>query len=459
MFLWFNKHKLYLRTINTAMFKKLISNLPFNPSLVNQVAFYAKRMHRETWLRATGVTLIIMAVLIQLFAVVSPPESTLARAGNDVIPGGFDSKANAVMLCIGNNHDFQTILRHFGVSCDALNNGQVRRMDYSEYGGQLYSMGRTPYGFAGEVQVSVPGASGNLYMRPMTAWGPHCVQDGKNCQAIVGNRADGSPFMVLFSCGNLVIVGAPKPPPPPPPPLPPPPPPPDVCPQKAGAQSLPEQCDVCPLIPGIQTNSNCLPCPKSENRSDVQACAVLSKTARNHTQQIANANNTTAQANDVIEYKLNVKNTGKATIKAFVVEEDMTDVMEYASILDLHGGKINKARLVKWPAVQIKPGATIIKRLVIKVKDPIPSTQTSASNPLSFDLKMTNVYGNVIIISLPGSPAKTTEIVTTQTLPNTGPGTSLLIGFSVATIAGYFFARSRLMAKELDIIKQEALRY
>jgi hypothetical protein len=90
----------------------------------------------------------------------------------------------------------------------------------------------------------------------------------------------------------------------------------------------------------------------------------------------------------------------------------------------------------------------------VKVKNPIPATPTSSSDPGHFDLTMTNVYGNTITIKLPGSVTKTTEVVT-STLPNTGPGTTIAIGFGITMIIGYFFARSRLMAKELAIVKAE----
>ncbi len=42
-----------------------------------------------------------------------------------------------------------------------------------------------------------------------------------------------------------------------------------------------------------------------------------------------------------------------------------------------------------------------------------------------------------------------------ETLPNTGPGTSIAFGFTVTIIVGYFFARSRILARELDLIKNE----
>ena len=99
---------------------------------------------------------------------------------------------------------------------------------------------------------------------------------------------------------------------------------------------------------------------------------------------------------------------------------------------------------------------SVSKTFRITVKNPIPSTPRpdTQNNRSSGDLVMQNIYGNTVTIKLPSTPVKTTEQVTT-TLPNTGPGTSLAIGFVMLTIVGYFYSRSRLMAKELDIVKTE----
>jgi hypothetical protein len=67
---------------------------------------------------------------------------------------------------------------------------------------------------------------------------------------------------------------------------------------------------------------------------------------------------------------------------------------------------------------------------------------------------MTNVFGDTINIKLPPSLTKTTETVT-QSLPNTGPGETLMAAFALTVFISYFFARSRLLAKELDIVRND----
>ena len=105
--------------------------------------------------------------------------------------------------------------------------------------------------------------------------------------------------------------------------------------------------------------------------------------------------------------------------------------------------------------ISIKPDQSVTKTFRVKIKNPIPQTPTPSGNPGSFDLLLTNVYGNTIQIKLPGGVPKQTEKVVTQTLPNTGPGEALIIGGMLTTFVGYFFARTRLMAKELELVKQE----
>jgi hypothetical protein len=63
---------------------------------------------------------------------------------------------------------------------------------------------------------------------------------------------------------------------------------------------------------------------------------------------------------------------------------------------------------------------------------------------------MTNVYGNTVTINLPPTPVKTTEQIV-STLPNTGPGASMVTTIAITIIAAFFFTRSRLLSKETAI--------
>jgi len=520
------------------MFNKLLSNLPFNPSLINQVSFYSKRLKQEASVRRLGFSLVALTMFVQLFAVLSPAQPSLAQSGNDLIPGGFSSKSEAVKHCLL-DAEYRAILAHFAISCTNLQeNSQVTtvRSDTAKNGQPLYSMGRQPQGpingttgrATNEVAVNVAGVASPFYMRLLSSWDKRVPS---TYQALsVGNAFD-IQFYILFTCGNIVEFGpppkpAPKPVPKPPAPKPKPTPKSSIScdsltvsstqvkPNEAVdlvAQATKQNAKIisynfkvngaskqntasnkytfsqikdgtytvsvtvhsdhgdassAACIVKIDVKSNPKPPPKpcaaSTSPIDVDSCIKISKQATNTTQNIVHANNTTAKAGDIIKYSLITKNTAIVPARAYVVEDNFSDILDYANFVSLDGAT-NTSGVLTWPATDIAAGGTLTKVVTVRVKDPIPKTPQPCNPALvhpcpltgSFDLTMTNVYGNVINIKVQPPVEKTVEIVTTQTLTNTGPGSSLIIGFSITTVVGYFFARSRMMSRELDIVRAE----
>jgi uncharacterized repeat protein (TIGR01451 family) len=557
------------------MFKKLLSNLPFNPSLITEVSFYAKRLKKESSVRRVGFVFMALTLVVQVFAVITPAEASNKCSSNDVIRCGFSSKNEAVQKCNANTQGFRSILEYYGINCGTLSSAGTQTVRSSAYNGQLYSMGRNPYSKPGEYRKDIPGVGG-MYLRPLSSWG------STSYKMLVTKTPDGMPFMVMYDCGNIVIQNGYNPPAKPEPtatlkivkaneptgevkPG-------DTIkytiaftntggtaalfsvndtlddnlefvssnsngwPEERGGQYTKWYNNTPPYYtfgntdafgtPGFITitarvkssvksgtvvcntawlghyvngqpqttnkvsacNDVIVPCPpgtiagpggtcdkpeepkpekpkpeepKPEKPKPEEKAPILAveKKAKNITQNIADANNTTASAGDVIEYSLITKNFGNGESKDTILKpEELADILEYA---DLDFNSLNGAifeqetQTIAWnKPVTIKPNESVTKTFRIKVKNPLPQTPVPNGNPGSFDLIMTNVYGNTINIKLPGGVVKSTEQVT-QTLPNTGPGEALAIGGVLITIIGYFFARSRLMAKELELVKQE----
>src|ERR1700729_1336164 len=99
------------------MFEKLVSLLPYNPSLGQQLSFYSHRMREEASVRRTGTIFLLLAFLIQFFAVISPPQATVADSTNDLIDGGFSSQSQAVSACKSNTKNYGDILSNYGITC------------------------------------------------------------------------------------------------------------------------------------------------------------------------------------------------------------------------------------------------------------------------------------------------------------------------------------------------------
>lgn len=521
------------------MFKKLLSNLPYNPSLIGKVNFYAGRLRAESSVRRLGVAFLILALGVQIFAAAVPSEPTLAASNNDIIYGGAKDKGDMVNKCNSNQQSFKTILAHFGIDCLRIYAGTDTNINSKSYNGKLQSLGRIAYGFAGEAPVSIGGTT--YFIRPLSAW--DSSGSGSTYRVLKGKALDGSTFFILYDCANIVIISEPPKPPTPPPAkgvkcsnltmsvkdnakvavgdtI-------TVRGQAVGKNLKPgelagmfyqfvdaktnkvideHQAIGVPFNNGTAkdptprkfkvpaagnyiirlsvkyesgtktaTGSNTGDCkkkirattdsPPTPSTPTTPITPVIiepedvnleqHKKVKNDTQNIPNAAGSTVNPGDELTYTLSVKNTAsETTAENYVIEENIGDILDYADVSNLHGGTIDSNNNVRWPAINIAAGETIEKQITVKVKAVIPDTPSPGSNPGSFDCKMTNVYGDTVEVNIPCSPAKTVEQIT-GTLPNTGPGEILAVAFTVTTVAGYFLARSRLMAKELDIVRTD----
>ena len=526
------------------MFNKLLANLPYNPSLIAQISFYGKRLRQESSVRRLGFIFVTLAIIVQLFAVISPPQSSLAVSNNDLVNGGFKTQGQAIQDCQDPTQDYGKILAFYGINCSNVASVAPVWIKSTDSNRQLFSMGRIAYGKQGEQPVNIPGTNDGqpLYLRYLWSWDTGAYS---SYQALSGTGTTGLHFYLLYNCGNLVFIGlppAPAPQPTPQPVPPPPPPAPVVLPQVISCSNLvmsvADSSQVQPetqvivrgqaagqniksgqtvdmhydyvdavtnkILSSQQTlgvpfqgttaddstthtfttsssgqiiiqliviyngttasgsaSGDCLrhitvqsPCQAALTSENVSACLQLHKTARNVTQNIADANGTQAHAGDTIVYTLSAFNSGTLTVPKFVIQENISDILDYADVVDLHNGTQDDNHIVSWPASDIKPKQTLTEMITVKIMDPIPDTPISSSDPGHFDHKMTNVYGDTVVINLP--PTIVTAVQTVNnTLPNTGPGTSVIVAFVIMLLIGYFFARSRLLAREAMLVRNE----
>ena len=133
-------------------------------------------------------------------------------------------------------------------------------------------------------------------------------------------------------------------------------------------------------------------------------------------------------------------------------------MLDYAEITDpselsRQGLVLDSGKYLRWKE-DIKGSAVSIKTIHVKLKEIIPATNRPSNASGDYDCRISNRYGNEVSLNV-GCPLVKSIEQTTSTLPNTGPGQSLVIGFVVASLSGYLWARSRILAKELDIIRSE----
>jgi uncharacterized repeat protein (TIGR01451 family) len=183
---------------------------------------------------------------------------------------------------------------------------------------------------------------------------------------------------------------------------------------------------------------------------------VFSKTATNISQGNIDATKATAREKDRITFTISAKNTG-GTAKEVILEDNIGDALEYATLVDNGGGTFNKdTRKLTWPTVTLKPGEEQIRTFSMQVLDTIPATPQGVSDPSSYDCKIENTFysASVVIPVVCTTPPKVVENVVTQ-LPHTGPGENMLFAGVVLAVVVFFYLRSRQLSTEVRLIRRD----
>jgi hypothetical protein len=204
------------------------------------------------------------------------------------------------------------------------------------------------------------------------------------------------------------------------------------------------------------TDKETTPCTKAINFDEDQPFSQ-SKTVANVTQGLSGdeAIKSKVKAGDVLEYTLVTANTQNYSRSDIDVSDYIGDILDYAALdiasLEASGGTFDKDQnKVLWENITIPANSEKELKFTVQLLNPIPATNRPSATSGDFDCQIDNTYGNNVSLSVQCPVVKGIE-----TLPNTGPGTSLLAGTALTAVVGYFFARSRLLSKEINIIRTD----
>lgn len=202
------------------MFEKLVSNLPFTPSLIGDVAFYASRLRSEETTRRLGVFFIISALIMQSLAVFRPPQSANAANDSDLIRGGISSKEDMLKQYRSSHSDIANILTYAGITeaeLQATKVGSINSLQHGRGSEAWKSWGRISKfsSSTGEVKHVIPfgDKTTTVYSRPLWRFDStsYTKNNGSSYKALVGHSKTRGNFAIIFNCGNLVTQDLPTP--------------------------------------------------------------------------------------------------------------------------------------------------------------------------------------------------------------------------------------------------------
>jgi LPXTG-motif cell wall-anchored protein len=184
-----------------------------------------------------------------------------------------------------------------------------------------------------------------------------------------------------------------------------------------------------------------------------------SKTVTDITKGSVDADGTQVNEGDILEFTLTTENVTGSDFTNYVGKDDFSDVLRYADFVDTsqltnQGITLDSQNNLNWTVANIKAHASDVKTIKVQVKQSIPLTNNPSAMSPDYNCSITNSYGNQVSMTVDCSQVKALA-ETAESLPNTGSGTSVIIGGIVAAIAGYLFMRSRITAEELELVRQD----
>lgn len=190
------------------MFRKIISNLPFSPSLISELGFYAKRLKKEEATRRIGLILTALALVVQSFVTFSPPESANAANSGDLVYGGFRGRTDMLQACNNNTQGFRDLLTHADITCQHLANakfGEIHSRVKGKDAGWL-SWNRTSRFSLQRGETSIMVGSQQIFVRPLAAFDvKNTTGNGSYYKAFTGVNSKGKEFAIMIDCANILL--------------------------------------------------------------------------------------------------------------------------------------------------------------------------------------------------------------------------------------------------------------
>jgi hypothetical protein len=168
---------------------------------------------------------------------------------------------------------------------------------------------------------------------------------------------------------------------------------------------------------------------------------ILSVTTFNQTQNVWAAL-TTAHPGDLIVYGLTVENQTDKIVSGYMIEVDISHVIDKSTLIDGQGASYNSANnTLVWTPLDIQAKSSIQKQFSVRV-NPVA---VGSTNPV---LKIT--FNNESNVSISASPTTVAGVATanssnTYKAPVTGPAGDLSIWLSLAA-TGIFFGIKKYRA-------------
>lgn len=195
------------------MFKKIVSSLPFSPTLIGELGFYARRLSKEETSRRLGLVLTALALVVQIFTVFSPPESANASNLSDLVHGGIHNHASLMSAWDNNTQGYRDLLQQAGIDRQALSkatDGEINTRTNSQDNGWL-SWGRVSKGGAQYNETSMAVGDQTIYVRSLASLDvKNRTGGGSYYPSFLLKNNRGEQVAIIKGCANIAMKTRPS---------------------------------------------------------------------------------------------------------------------------------------------------------------------------------------------------------------------------------------------------------
>lgn len=196
------------------MFKKIVSNLPFSPTLISELGFYAKRLSKEEAARKTGLILTALALVVQSLIVFSPPESANAAGPSDIVRGGLHTRTQLVEAWDKNTQGWRDLMQHAGITRAQLasaKSGEINTRTKGADNGWI-TWGRVSRGGTSYGETAFKVGDQTIYSRLLASYdtGKNRTGYGSYYPSFLLKNSRGEDVIIIKACANIVMKKRPK---------------------------------------------------------------------------------------------------------------------------------------------------------------------------------------------------------------------------------------------------------
>jgi hypothetical protein len=389
------------------MFRKIVTELAYSPALAGNLGGYIKRLRDERSRRQIGLIFIFLALVVQLFATLLPPESANSNNPTVLIDEGVRSIDDYLGYYDQNTKNIRDLLTSLGITRSDIKNATEGPLPSTEDATIWFMHNtRSDDSFAYSFHTS----SSTLDI----AFHQPLGSPANTSEVFVGKTSQPNEwFAIAKDSGNLITKT--------------------------------DDMSTCPaqFSTAVDAQSMIL-CPPTLE-SALSARTIGSSTAPDM-----------AHASDRTAYTLTVTNKGDrdASIAPAI---NLEDVLEYSRILDYGGGEYDyDTKMLSWPTVSLAAGGSTERSFIVQLLPTIPSTAQGEYVTASYDCRVRVTFGNSITTPVNCPFVKRVERLT-NSLIKLSTKANLTFAFCLVVIGSYLYIRSRQLLTELYIIRHNHL--